>query len=100
MQVSSVVEENNARCTGWICRLTQQAAHKDIRSARFIDYRRANVIESVAKNSEPFWQRAAAKVRTTFYNNASRFAAGMGVDDANCLHGGISGRRKKRWRKI
>jgi hypothetical protein len=87
VQVARVVEKDDACCTGWIGRLTEEAANQDIGSSGFINDGRANLIEAIAKGQEPIRKRAAAKIRATFDDDPSRLAAGMGVDDANCLHG-------------
>jgi hypothetical protein len=95
VQVTSVVEKDDACCTGWIGRLTKEATDQDIGSSRLVNDGRTKLIEAIAKGQESFRKRAATKIRATVDDDPSRLAAGMGVDDTNCLHGGISGKQEQ-----
>ena len=95
VQITGIIEEDDACCTGWIGRLTEKAADEDVGSSRLINDGRANLIEAIAKDQEPFRKRATAKIRAALDDDPSRLATGMGVDDTNCLHGGVYGEEKR-----
>lgn len=87
IQIAGVVEEDDAGRAVRIGWLTQQSADENIRAAGFVDHGRTNLVKAVSKEDQSFRQGAASQVRAALDNDASRFAAGVGVDHSDGLHG-------------
>ena len=81
-----VVEEEDARDARLVRRLHEQRADNHIRPARFIHDGGTKTIMLFAEDLQLLRHRAATKVRPPTDNDASRFAARVGIDDLDAFH--------------
>jgi hypothetical protein len=58
-EIAGVVEEDHSGRTRWINRFAQKRSDYCIRTTRFVDNRRAKVIELIFEFSEPLIKRAS-----------------------------------------
>jgi hypothetical protein len=82
-QAPAVVEENRARNAVGLRGLAEQSAHHRFGSTRFGNKSPAKGFVILLKEKATLLQVAASKIRATFDDCAGRFAAGMGIDNAD-----------------
>src|SRR5262245_35628448 len=80
-KVADFVEKDHARNTRFVARFDHQRADEDIRSAGFIDNGRAELVVSFAEEFQPVRNRTVAEFGPTTDDDASGFAASVGVEN-------------------
>jgi hypothetical protein len=84
-EIPDIIEEDYGRCRGWIEWFAEKRADNDLRSARFADNSRAEVIKFLLETIEPSGQISFSQVRATSNDNACRFPLGVRVDYGNAI---------------
>ena len=75
-----VVKKDHPGRTRRIVRGAKQRAHHRIVAPRLIHHRGPEMVETLAKHSQPFGQRTRAQIRAAFNHDPRRLAAGMRID--------------------
>ncbi len=86
LKMKGVGPEDRRRRAGRILGRHQQRTDQHVRAARLADDRGAEVVVPLAELPQPPGQRTGER-RAAVDHDARRFAAGVGVDDADALHG-------------
>jgi hypothetical protein len=85
VQVANIVEEDDARGAGGVCRWREQGTDHHVAPAWFIHYGRAEVVVLFTKLRNAFGERAG-QFRPTLEHKPCGFATGVGIDYADALH--------------
>lgn len=82
-EVTDIIKKDDPGGRGGILGFAEKRADDSIRATRLVYHGGAEGVKLVAKVFEARGHRAVAEVRTAFNDDASRLAAGVGVDDAD-----------------
>ena len=81
MEIANIVKEDHSTDATRIVGLADQSADHDVGAARLVDDGGPKLVEVKTEALPALRQRAAAQVRSARDNDASRLAAGVGIND-------------------
>src|SRR5579863_3218650 len=84
-EVADVVKEDDARRIGGVDRLAEHRADDNVGATGFIHRGTAEMIVLAAKDLQALGHRTGIEVRTTAYDDASRFTAGVRINHMDAL---------------
>ena len=82
-EVSNIIKEDDAGGAGGINGIAEQRADDYVGASRLVHDCGTKIIVLAAKTLEALGKRAGAEIGASTDNDASGFASGVGVDDAN-----------------
>ncbi|MCY1532882.1 hypothetical protein D9M68_681780 [compost metagenome] len=88
-EVAAVVEKDDSGTGLRVHRLAEQGAHEHVAATGFEHGGGAPVVEPLGEQSPALGHVALAEVREPLDHQAGRLAAGVRVNDADCLHGSL-----------
>jgi hypothetical protein len=90
-EVGHVIEVDDPEGAVGAVRRAKQCANHRVGPARFVDNRRAVVIEMLAEADDALLERTIAEIGPTLEHDPRGFTAGVGIDHAQTLDGGGHG---------